>query len=279
MIPEAFITEWSRQAPWPTDTQIEHDLILSRLMVEIANNPVLGPEFAMGGGACLHKLHLPEPYRYSEDLDYVRRTHSGIKPYMDALRSIVTGVGLIEHGYQQVGQMVHMIFDAEPTSGVGRIRVKIETNVREVESFGERRDHPFSVQSSWWQGKAEIPTFSLEELMGTKLRALYQRRKGRDLFDLWLALHDEQVDGDRIVGAFHHYMGEEAFGFRDLADNLIDKLTNSDFQDDLTQLILEPPRGYDPTAAADMVMEQLGSRLRGAPDLSAIADGEWRAER
>lgn len=74
-------------------------------------------------------------------------------------------------------------------------------------------------------------------------------------------------------------MGEEAFGFRDLADNLIDKLTNSDFQDDLTQLILEPPRGYDPTAAADMVMEQLGSRLRGAPDLSAIADGEWRAER
>ena len=171
MIPEAFITEWSRQAPWPTDTQIEHDLILSRLTVEIANNPVLGPEFAMRGGTCLHKLHLPEPYRYSEDLDYVRRTHSGIKPYMDALRSIVTGVGLIEHGYQQVGQMVHMIFDAEPTSGVGRIRVKIETNVREVESFGERRDHPFSVQSSWWQGKAEIPTFSLEELMGTKLRA------------------------------------------------------------------------------------------------------------
>ena len=32
-------------------------------------------------------------------------------------------------------------------------------------------------------GKCEITTYSLNELLGTKLRALYQRKKGRDLFD------------------------------------------------------------------------------------------------
>ena len=276
MIPEAFITEWSQHAPWPTDTQIEQDLILSRLMVEIANDEVLGPEFAMRGGTCLHKLHLPRPFRYSEDLDYVRRTHTGIKPFMDALRRVATGVGLAEHHYEQAGQMVHMIFDADPTSGVGRIRVKIETNIREVDSFGERREIPYSVDSSWWQGSARIPTFSLEELMGTKLRALYQRRKGRDLFDLGLVLDGELVDDARLVGAFHYYMGEDAFGYRELADNLVDKLNNADFRDDLSQLVIEPPGGYDMTTAADMVMERLGSRLHGAPDASAIDGGGWR---
>ena len=61
--------------------------MLSRLIVEIAQHELLGGELAFRGGTCLHKLHLPEPLRYSEDLDYVRRTHSGIKPYLTALRA------------------------------------------------------------------------------------------------------------------------------------------------------------------------------------------------
>ncbi len=213
MIPSAFITAWSSTAPWPTDTQIEQDLILSRFIVEIANDEVLGPEFAMRGGTCLHKLHLSTPARYSEDLDYVRRTRSGIGPYLDALRRIATGVGLVEHAYEQSGQMVHMIFDAKPTSGVGKIRVKIETNIREVESFADYVTRLYAVDSPWWTGVADVTTFSVEELMGTKLRALYQRRKGRDLFDLWLVLTTLGPDVRLIIDAFSHYMGEEAFSF------------------------------------------------------------------
>lgn len=277
MIPEAFIAEWAQHAPWPTDTQIEQDLILSRLMVEIANDEVLGPEFAMRGGTCLHKLHLPQPYRYSEDLDYVRRTHSGIGPFLDAIREVATGVGLTEHERDRSDKMVNMVFVAEPTSGVGRIRVKIETNTREVDSFGDRRDIPYSVDSPWWQGSANIPSFSLEELMGTKLRALYQRRKGRDLFDLWIVLDEDLVDAERLVAAFHHYMGDEAFGYGDLAANLVDKLGNTQFQDDLSQLVIDPPGGYDMTAAADLLMERVGSHLEGAPDIGAIVGGGWRA--
>lgn len=36
----------------------------------------------------------------------------------------------------------------------------------------------------WFTGKAEIATFSKEEMLATKLRALLQRDKGRDLIDL-----------------------------------------------------------------------------------------------
>ncbi|MCZ7629651.1 MAG: nucleotidyl transferase AbiEii/AbiGii toxin family protein [Microthrixaceae bacterium] len=62
--------------------------MLSRLIVEIANHPLLGGELVFRGGTCLHKLHLPTPRRYSEDLDYVRVTSSPIGPLLDALREV-----------------------------------------------------------------------------------------------------------------------------------------------------------------------------------------------
>ena len=276
MIPAAFINAWSRAAPWPTETQVEQDLILSRLIIDIANHKLLGTELALRGGTCLHKLHLASAARYSEDLDYVRRTQSAIAPYMAAIREVANTVGLNEHGYEQNWQMAHMIFDAEPTSGVGRIRVKIEANVRETESFGSRVLRPYEVESQWWSGRADVPTFSVEELMGTKLRALYQRRKGRDLFDLWLVLTTLQPDYSRIADAFRHYIGEDIFSFAELAINLTAKLRNGDFRDDLAQLVLKMPAEYDIDVAADLLMERIGIFLDGAPATAAIQGGVWR---
>ena len=46
------------------------------------------------GGTCLHQLVLDQPLRYSEDIDFVRSTHSGIGPVIDALREVADGVGL-----------------------------------------------------------------------------------------------------------------------------------------------------------------------------------------
>jgi predicted nucleotidyltransferase component of viral defense system len=56
------------------------------------------------------------------------------------------------------------------------------------------KKHKFSVENQWFSGDCEITTYYLEELLGTKLRALYQRRKGRDLFDLWKALTTQKPD-------------------------------------------------------------------------------------
>lgn len=93
MIPQAYLNEWATQAPWPQPAQVEQDLVLSRLIIEIAQHDLLGEELAFRGGTCLHKVHLPKQLRYSEDLDYVRSTHSGIKPYLTALRDIASDVG------------------------------------------------------------------------------------------------------------------------------------------------------------------------------------------
>ena len=246
-------------------------------MVEIAKDGLLGDELAMRGGTCLHKLHLPKPLRYSEDLDYVRRTRSGIKPYMEALRNIATKVGLVEHGFNQVGQMVHMIFDTDSTDGLRRIRIKIETNIRETEPCFGRTTRPYQVSSAWWSGEAEISTFHIDELMGTKLRALYQRSKGRDLFDIWHVLTETDANDERIIQAFNHYMQDEAFAYSDLAANLVEKVYDQNFAGDLNDLVTTPPADYELVAAADIVMERLASRLARAPGADAIREGRWRS--
>jgi predicted nucleotidyltransferase component of viral defense system len=244
-------------------------------MIEVAENELLGGEFVLRGGTCLHKLYLPEPFRYSEDLDYVRRTHSGIKPYVEELRTVATGIGLEVSNVNASGPMVHVYLDAEPTVPPGRIRIKVETNIAETTPFRSTVTRALRVESNWFSGEGNIPTYELEELMGTKLRALYQREKGRDLFDLWLVLRDE-ADPDAIVGALHHYMQDAAFTYPQLRQNLRSKLSSADFKSDIETLVTNVPADYEVAAAADLVMELLGSRLHNAPPIREIADGRWR---
>ena len=58
MIERDFIVAWRQQAPWPTDAQVEQDLVLSRALIEIFNHPLLSRELAIRGGTALHKRRL-----------------------------------------------------------------------------------------------------------------------------------------------------------------------------------------------------------------------------
>ena len=276
MIPNAFITAWAARAPWPYPYQVEQDMILSRLMIEIANDELLGRELRLRGGTCLHKLHLARAWRYSEDLDYVRSTHSGIKPYVEALRRIAVELGFESVSVAQSGQMVHVVLDAEPTIQPGRIRIKIETNIAETAPHRPPVTIHHRVDSPWWRGEAEIATFELDEMLGTKVRALYQRSRGRDLFDLWICLTTTTVDDDTVVAAFHYYMGDRAFSYPELARNLAAKLADPDFRADMNELVAELPAGYLAEDAADLFMTRIGSRLKSAPVLAEVEAGRWR---
>ena len=83
--------------------------------------------------------------------------------------------------------------------------------------------------------------------MSTKLRALYQRRKGRDLFDLWQVLVALNTDDALIVAGLDHYMGDDVFTYPQLAQNLKAKLENPDFLRDIETLVTKIPDDYTPT--------------------------------
>lgn len=88
MIPNAVVTAWGLTRQWPTRQQIEQDLLLARLIIDIYNHPYLREELVFRGGTFLHQLRLSAPLRYSEDLDFVRRSRDGIGDVFDAVRSI-----------------------------------------------------------------------------------------------------------------------------------------------------------------------------------------------
>ena len=262
MIPAAFITEWSARAPWATREQVEQDLLLSRLIVEIANDELAGEELVFRGGTCLHKLHMPMALRYSEDLDYVRVTAGPIGPVIDAIRGIGETLGMQVDTRVSTHPKVRL--RAEFEAGTGPMNIKVEINTFERSPARPLRRVPFSVESPWFNGSAEVLTFEVAELMATKIRALYQRSKGRDLFDLWLALVHLGVPPADIVGAFAPYRPQgytSALG----EQNLRRKVEDSGFQSDLELLVARWPDGYEIESAAELLIESVIHRIPGTP--------------
>lgn len=206
MIPLDFITEWREHAPWVLDRQVEQDLVISRALVELFGRPAIARGLAFRGGTALYKLHLRPARRYSEDIDLVQTQAGGIGELMDEIHEALDpwlgkprwkqGEGRVTFGYRFVSE------DTPPVA----LKLKIEINSREHFSVLGLKDHEFRVRSRWFGGDAQVQTYELDELLGTKLRALYQRKKGRDLFDLALALEQPEVDPQRVVEVFTKYM-------------------------------------------------------------------------
>jgi hypothetical protein len=147
-----------------------------------------------------------------------------------------------------------------------KLRLKIEINSREHFSVYGLTCVKFAVGSRWFSGETSINTYALDELLGTKMRALYQRKKCRDLFDLAVALESGAADPSRVVNAFSRYM--EHGGYRvsraEFEENIEAKLRDSGFNGDIAPL-LTTGFSWDTASAADRVRAQLIERLPGGP--------------
>jgi predicted nucleotidyltransferase component of viral defense system len=209
VIPVADISEWRQVAPWSQDAQVEQDLVLTRAVVTLFSHPVLARELAFRGGTALFKLHVKPAARYSEDIDLVQLRPGPIGPVLDALRETLDPwLGKAKQTTKEGRVVLVYRFQSEGPPAVP-LRLKVEINTREhVALFGiETRE--MVLASRWASGSAAVPTFALDELLGTKLRALYQRKKGRDLFDLFVASRRTEVDPVRVVECFQRYLEME----------------------------------------------------------------------
>lgn len=254
MIPRPSITEWATVAPWLTPDQVEQDLLLSRLIIEIANDDHLGNELVFRGGTCLHKLRIATPMRYSEDLDYVRRSDGGIGELIGDLRRIGERLGMKVN--YELTKYPKVRFRAPFESGQGTMRIKIEINTFERSPAQPPERVAYTIDSSWFRGTANVQTFTTAELLATKIRALYQRSKGRDLFDLWLGITHLELSPHDLIQAFAPYRPEGIT--KELAiENLAAKLQRAEFRDDLQPLTAVEPSGYDIDLAGELIINEL----------------------
>ena len=265
--------------PWPELYQVEQDLLLSLSMRAIFDDPFLSAQVAMRGGTVLHKIHFAPAARYSEDIDLVvvgKRPEVHIrKALMRVLRPVLgkekssawATLRLAVRNAAKPSRILRCIYRVPSVSVPGReLTVEVETNVSERLPKYPLQRLPLALNIRGQSLESTVVSYNINEMLGTKMRALFQRRKGRDLFDLYWALTTESalpVKVDDVVSAFQHYMREE--GTKVPRAEFVAHLRSctedrAGFCTDMTPL-LRKGLDYDPRKAGSYVEDQVLSRL------------------
>ncbi len=261
MIPRAQIVAWRKHAPWKFDDQIEKDLILSRMLIELFSDRRVSENFAFRGGTALHKLFLPRPARYSEDIDLVLVTDLKSEEVINTIiKALMPFLGKpIEHKWRMRDAFFRYSIEAE-IPPPERFNVKVDIACYDRPPLGQLEKAPFIINTPGYSRSCDIITYNINELLGTKLRALLQRNIGRDLFDIWYGITNASIDPREILRAFSYYTWEDPItreGFRAI---IKEKAANPIFRND-TQDLLRSDITYDIETASALIDEILLSCL------------------
>lgn len=263
MIPKPYIAQWQEFAPWKQFFQVEQDLIISRALVELFSDDFLRENLAFRGGTALHKLFLNPAPRYSEDLDLVQIKPGPIKPIMERIGEVITFFEE-ERTTQNRGHGIKALYRFSSEYEEIRLRLKLEINCKEHFNMLDWVDFPFEVKNDWFSGKAQIRTYNLNELLGTKLRALYQRSKGRDLFDLDYARRHQELNYEEIITCFKEYTrfstDKRPPSKKEFLINLEEKEIDPDFIGDM-EALLQPGIDYNQQEAFQWLKDELIARI------------------
>lgn len=264
MIPQRYIQEWKEHAPWPSDAQVEQDLVIARALVELFSDDLINKSLAFRGGTALHKLYLQPQIRYSEDIDLVQINSEPILPVLKRIREkLASFLGAKRTVLQHIHNNTVIYRFETSTQPIINMRLKIEINTREHFNVLGLKEISYKVENSWYKGECNITGYELEELLGTKLRALYQRRKGRDLFDLYWALINHKVNTDKVIQCYKVYMDfsvENPPTKKQFLANMDEKMIDNEFIQDIHS-ILKPEVEYDYLRAWEMVKNELINKI------------------
>ena len=262
MINRNAIIEWGENVPWKSMRLIEQDLVISRVLVSIFQDDYLCKKLAFRGGTAIYKLFLRPPARYSEDIDLVQIDAEPIGETLDRIKNRLAFLGEPKTKRKQSNNILLYRFEAhEPQGSV--MQLKIEINCREHMSVFGRERCRFEVKNQWFSGDCEVETFCFNELIGTKLRALYQRKKGRDIFDVYRAIKSEIFDATKAIECFTTYMAFQGYSIPSATEyekNLHEKMLDQNFRDDILP-ILAAGIEYDIEEAYKVVKEEIIAKM------------------
>lgn len=260
MISETFIEDWRKNTNWQTSEQVEQDLVISRALIDLYNHPHVKEALVFRGGTALNKLFIKPPSRYSEDIDFVQKNADPIGQTIDVIREILKP-WLGDPKWKITQRSTKLIYKYE-TIDRSFAKLKLEINTTEHFQVLPLRTEKFAMESEWFAGKTDIITYEINELMATKLRALYQRRKGRDLFDLWYVTTNNLIDLNQVFEIFDKYCkyNKVKISGEEFIRNLERKKDNRDFKADMN-VLLPSKLGWNFDEAYQFVVDNIISRL------------------
>lgn len=258
---------------WPRPSQVEQDLLLCRAMAALFNDKFLCGQIAMRGGTLLHKLPLAPAVRYSEDIDLVvfgdrpedhvaKAIRRVLKPEFGApADSIWDTIGLAIRNTVRPSRVLRLKYSVQSVIEPGAtLDIVVEANVTERLPHRPIVAIPFAFAFRDATIAAQVNGYDLHEMLGTKLRALFQRKRGRDLFDLYWALTKATpaVQPEAVIESFQHYLRQEdgAASRAEFLEILDAHLADRGFCTDMNPLLCAG-LSYDPQQAGAVVKAKL----------------------
>ncbi len=248
---------WADEQNLPDLLFAELDYRLVKTLQALYSNDFLSKRLCMKGGTAINKLYLAETSRLSVDLDF---NHLGSKEEVlkekRAIRELI--MELLKK--QDNSYDVHY----ERPYGLTRIKARYKTAGGPVQSFKIEISHverfpiisPVKKKIKTPDGWADIATYTLEELTATKLRALLERFKGRDIYDLFFI---SQLKPDpkiiRKMFLYYFYRSRKVFNPKIHYGNIIKRYESGNYTDDVTDFI-KPTVTFDLAMAAKKVIAQ-----------------------
>ena len=178
------------------DDVVEKDYVIGWLLWGIGSNEPLAATWAFKGGTCLKKCYI-ETYRFSEDLDFTVLPGGPILPdqlsamFKDVLARVTeaSGIGFSERPpafrVRPTGTDVEgRVFYRGPRGAPSVATVKLDL------TGSERLVQPVVLRPiahaypDTLPGPATVPCYSFEEVFAEKIRAMGERGRPRDLYDI-----------------------------------------------------------------------------------------------
>lgn len=191
---------------------VEKDYALGWMLAGIAHHPRTRDTWIFKGGTCLKKCYF-ETYRFSEDLDFTLLDGADVnEAFLRQLFAEITQWVYDESGIELPENARSFEVYANPRSkdsalckvgyrgplqrqaDLPRVRFDLTDDERVVLA-GERRrvHHPYSDEP---EGGIHVIAYPFEEVFAEKLRALAERQRPRDLYDV-VHLYRREADVDR----------------------------------------------------------------------------------
>jgi predicted nucleotidyltransferase component of viral defense system len=183
--------------------QVEKDYVLSWFLAGVSAHPQLSKSWVFKGGTCLRKIYIKD-YRYSEDLDYtttdkalfsINLINQNIKEVSNWVSKssgieIDTSRAIFEELHNPAGQniiqgKIYYRGPVSPNSSRQWPRIKFDITSDEIivtkpEYF--KIIHPYSDQKIL--ENYLVYTYGIYDLFSEKIRALFERTRPRDLYDV-----------------------------------------------------------------------------------------------
>jgi predicted nucleotidyltransferase component of viral defense system len=194
---------------------VEKDYALGWFLAGISAHPVIGPRWVFKGGTCLKKCYF-ETYRFSEDLDFTLQDADHLDE--DFLAGVFDEVG--EWVYDACGLQLppdarkfEVFTNKRGTqSAQGRVgyrgplgkpgdapRIKLDLAADEVLVLTPVQrpvHHPYTDRPA---DGIHVLSYSFEEVFAEKMRALAERQRPRDLYDVVHLYRRQDLQPDRAV--------------------------------------------------------------------------------